>query len=97
MARALVTGGTGFIGSNIALRLVERHWDVVRILERPGASRELLEGGPFEFVTGDALTPETLPPAMQGIDSSFTRQGSWTIGSRVWNACTRSMWMGHAM
>jgi dihydroflavonol-4-reductase len=74
MARALVTGGTGFIGSNVALRLVERQWDV-RILERPGASRELLEGGPFEFVTGDVLTPETLLPAMQGIDVVFHTAG----------------------
>lgn len=74
MARALVTGGTGFIGSNVALRLVERHWDV-RILERPGASRELLEGGPFEFVAGDVLAPETLPPAMRGIDVIFHTAG----------------------
>jgi dihydroflavonol-4-reductase len=74
MTRALVTGGTGFIGSNIALRLVERHWDVC-ILERPGASRELLEGGPFEFVCGDVLEPETLPPAMQGIDVVFHAAG----------------------
>jgi dihydroflavonol-4-reductase len=74
MARALVIGGTGFIGSNIALRLVERHWNV-RILERPGASRELLEGGPFEFVNGDVLEPETLSPAMQGIDVVFHAAG----------------------
>lgn len=74
MTRALVTGGTGFIGSNIALRLVERHWDV-RILERPGASRELLEGGPFEYVSGDVLEPETLPPAMKGIDVVFHAAG----------------------
>lgn len=74
MTRALVTGGTGFIGSNIALRLVERHWDV-RILERPGASRELLEGGPFEFVSGDVLEPGTLPPAMLGIDVVFHAAG----------------------
>ncbi|MEW5829201.1 MAG: NAD-dependent epimerase/dehydratase family protein [Chloroflexota bacterium] len=74
MTRALVTGGTGFIGSNIALRLVERHWEV-RILERPGASRELLEGGPFEFVRGDVLEPETLPLAMEGMDVVFHAAG----------------------
>ncbi|MGD8406562.1 MAG: NAD-dependent epimerase/dehydratase family protein [Anaerolineales bacterium] len=74
MTRALVIGGTGFVGSNIALRLVERHWDV-SIMERPGASRELLEGGPFEFVSGDVLEPETLPPAMQGIDVVFHAAG----------------------
>ncbi len=74
MPRALVTGGTGFIGSNIALRLIERRWDV-RILERPGASRVLLEEGPFEFVTGDVLTPDTLPAAMQGIDVVFHAAG----------------------
>ena len=74
MARALVTGGTGFLGSNIALRLVERHWDV-RILERPGACRILLEGGPFEFVSGDVLEPETLPLALKGIDVVFHAAG----------------------
>ena len=74
MTRALVTGGTGFVGSNIALRLVERGWDV-RILERPNASRILLEDGPFEFVTGDVLVPDTLLPAMRGIDVVFHAAG----------------------
>lgn len=72
--RALITGGTGFVGSNIALRLLERGWQV-RILERPGASRELLEGGPFEFVPGDVLDPETLLPAMRNIDVVFHTAG----------------------
>jgi dihydroflavonol-4-reductase len=74
MTRALVTGGTGFVGSNIALYLLERHWDV-RILERSGASREVLEGGQFEFVSGDVLEPETLLPAMRGIDVIFHAAG----------------------
>ncbi|GAB4504627.1 MAG: NAD-dependent epimerase/dehydratase family protein [Anaerolineales bacterium] len=74
MPRALVTGGTGFVGSNIALRLAERHWEV-RILARPGSSRELLEGGPFEFASGDVLLPETLLPAMQGMDIVFHAAG----------------------
>lgn len=74
MPRALVTGGTGFIGSNIALRLIERGWEV-RILERRGASRILLEDGPFEFVTGDVLIPDSLPAAMKGIDVVFHAAG----------------------
>ncbi len=74
MTCALVTGGTGFIGSNIALRLVERGWQV-RILERPGASHVLLEDGPFLFVEGDVLAPETLPPAMAGVDVVFHAAG----------------------
>src|SRR5512146_556907 len=74
MPHALVTGGTGFVGSNMALRLVERGWET-SILERPGASRILLEGGPFDFVTGDVLAPETLPVAMKGIDVVFHAAG----------------------
>jgi dihydroflavonol-4-reductase len=84
MTRALVTGGTGFIGSNIALRLVERHWDV-HILERPGTSRELLEGGPFEFVSGDVLEPDTLLPTMQSIEVIFHAAGVvdyWNQGEK---------------
>jgi len=74
MAVALLTGGTGFLGSNIALRLIERGWQV-RILERSGTDRVLLEGGPFEYITGDILEPETLPQAMQGIDVLFHAAG----------------------
>ncbi|RME73022.1 MAG: NAD-dependent epimerase/dehydratase family protein [Chloroflexi bacterium] len=74
MPRALVIGGTGFLGSNLALRLVERGWEV-RILARPGSSRILLEDGPFEYAEGDVLVPETLPPAMQGVDVVFNTAG----------------------
>ena len=74
MLRALVTGGTGFIGSNLALRLVEHGWKV-RVLERPGANRELLEDGPFDFITGDVLEPESLPPAMEGVNVLFHAAG----------------------
>ena len=74
MPRALITGGTGFIGSNIALRLLELGWSV-RILERPGASRVLLEDGPFEYVPGDVLAPETLASAMKAVDVVFHAAG----------------------
>lgn len=72
--RALVTGGTGFIGSNIALRLVERGWQV-RVLARPDSDHVLLEGGPFEYVCGDVLEPDSLPAAVQDIDVVFHAAG----------------------
>ena len=74
MAHALLTGGTGFIGSNLALRLVERGWRVT-ILQRPGASHVLLEGGAFEFVDGDVLETETVVAALKDIDVLFHAAG----------------------
>lgn len=74
MAHALLTGGTGFIGSNLALRLVERGWRVT-ILQRPGASHILLEGGAFEFVDGDVLQTETVVAALKDIDVLFHAAG----------------------
>ncbi len=85
MPAALVTGGTGFLGSNLALRLVERRWQV-RILARPGANLELLEGGPFETVEGDILAPGSLPPAMRDVDVVFHAAGVvdyWRQGKDV--------------
>lgn len=85
---ALVTGGTGFIGSNIALRLVERGWQV-RILARPGASLQLLEDGPFEYAWGDVLEPESLAAPMVDIDVVFHAAGVvdyWRQGVERMNA-----------
>jgi dihydroflavonol-4-reductase len=74
VAHALVAGGTGFVGSNLALRLVERGWKVT-IMERPESSRELLEEGPFEFIQADVLDLESLKRAMQGVDVVFNAAG----------------------
>jgi dihydroflavonol-4-reductase len=71
MAKALVTGGTGFVGSNIALRLIERRWDV-----------RILEGGPFEFFSGDVLDQESLISAIQGIDVLF-HVDHWNQGTET--------------
>ncbi len=87
MPRALITGGTGFIGSHVARRLRERGWSV-RVLERPGSSRALLADLPFEYVTGDVLEPATLAPAVMGVDAVFHVAGvvdHWRQGSERMN------------
>ena len=66
--RWLLTGATGFIGLNLAERLVARG-DVVRALVRePSRAGELSRLG-VELVAGDVSRPETLPPAVGGVDA----------------------------
>jgi dihydroflavonol-4-reductase len=62
---ALVTGGTGFVGSHVARRLLVEGV-AVRVLARPQSSLRNLEGLPVEIVYGDLRQAETLLPAVRG-------------------------------
>lgn len=68
--RALVTGGTGFIGSAVARTLVSAG-HCVRALVRPGSNRQNLEGIPIEVVLGDLLDEVSLSSAVKGCDAVF--------------------------
>ncbi|HVP06093.1 MAG TPA: NAD-dependent epimerase/dehydratase family protein [Dehalococcoidia bacterium] len=66
--RALVTGATGFLGSHIAERLIQRG-DSVRALVRPASRTSFLESlGGVEFVQGDVTQAPTLTTALEGVD-----------------------------
>jgi CDP-paratose 2-epimerase len=66
MDRLLITGGAGFVGSNLAVSLAERHpeWQIVALdnLYRRGSELNLprLEAAGVEFVRGDVREPEDL-------------------------------------
>ncbi len=68
--RALVTGGTGFLGANLAADLRRRGW-AVRILRRPTSPLEAVEDLEVEHAIGDVLEPESLRRAMAGCDAVF--------------------------
>jgi CDP-paratose 2-epimerase len=69
MPRLLVTGGAGFVGSNLAVSLATQHpdWDVVAFdnLHRKGSELNLprLEQAGVEFVRGDIREPAELDQA----------------------------------
>jgi nucleoside-diphosphate-sugar epimerase len=63
----LVTGATGFLGSHIVERLVQRG-EHVRALVRATSRTSLLESLGVELVQGDITDAESLAPALSGID-----------------------------
>ena len=65
--RALVTGGTGFVGSQVVRVLVEDGVDV-RVLARSGSDRRALADLPVEVATGDLADPVSLKAPLQGVE-----------------------------
>jgi CDP-paratose 2-epimerase len=78
MTGALVTGGAGFIGTNLAERLLSRG-ERVRIVDnlaRPGVAANLAwlqrrHGDRLEVMIGDLCEPGVAAAAVHGVDSIF--------------------------
>ncbi|MEO6122947.1 MAG: NAD-dependent epimerase/dehydratase family protein [Ilumatobacteraceae bacterium] len=97
--RALVTGVAGFIGSNLAARLLMDGWDVRGVdcftdyyaesIKRDNLA-PLNQSTSFEMVEADLLVAD-LETLLQGVDVVFHEagqagvRGSWASGFRVYN------------
>jgi dihydroflavonol-4-reductase len=68
--KVLVTGGTGFVGSQIVVALLRRG-DAVRVLHRATSNLVMLEGLPVEHFLGDVLEAEAVARAVAGCDLVF--------------------------
>ena len=66
----LVTGGTGFIGANVARELIAAG-ATVRVLARPGGDRRALAGVKVEIVEGDLLDRASVRRALGGVRSVY--------------------------
>ena len=70
MHKALVTGATGFVGSNLVLALRKLGWSV-RILVRDPTRAAHLASPDTELITGSLQGVETLAEAVAGVDVVF--------------------------
>ena len=75
MKRALITGGAGFIGSNLADRLVAGGIEVV-IYDNLSTGRREWVNAEARLVEGDVLDTEALSAAMHGCDTVFHLQAN---------------------
>ena len=80
----LVTGGAGFIGSNLVGRLLEdKRISIVSVLDNLATGlqqniNELSGNKKFRFVEGDIRDFETCLQACEGVDVFHTRQ-RWAL------------------
>jgi dihydroflavonol-4-reductase len=70
MARTLVTGATGFIGSHVARLLVQRG-DEVHVTVRADSSMAGLDGLDLKAVRADILDRRSIRRAMRGVERVF--------------------------
>lgn len=76
----LVVGGSGFIGSWVAEKLVSSG-EEVRVLDRN--PKPVFLSSDIEYLRGDACDPEDMKAALQGVDTVFLLSGRTGAGESI--------------
>lgn len=90
MSRILITGGAGFIGANLARRLIRAGHDVTVYdnLSRPGSKDNLpwiSAAGTFAFVQADVTDATSLARAARGCDRIYHLAGQVAVTTSLLN------------
>jgi dihydroflavonol-4-reductase len=82
MAKTLVTGGTGFIGSHLVRELAGRG-DDLRLLVREGSEAGHLSEFEWERFTGDVVDRDSVRKALKGVERVFHVAGTTSMRTRA--------------
>ncbi len=77
--RLLITGATGMVGGLVTQRALKAGY-TVRAMVRSTSNRDSLDGLEVEQFEADLADPETLPPALEGVDfvvNTAAHVGDW--------------------
>ena len=85
MARYLVTGGAGFIGSHLVESLIDDGHSVRVLDDLSSGNRENIPAG-VEFIRADVTDPSVVGPAFDGIEGCFHLAAIASVeqGNRDW-------------
>jgi dihydroflavonol-4-reductase len=67
MAKAFVTGATGFIGSHLVDELLKKNYEI-KCLVRKNSNTKWLKDKPVEYIEGDLFTEDVLKKALTGTE-----------------------------
>ncbi len=79
--KVLVTGATGFIGGNLARRLVAQGHQV-KALARPGSNTSTIDSTGVKVVLGDILDSDSVDRGLQGCQWVFHCAAAYTFWSK---------------
>lgn len=87
--KCLVTGATGFLGTNLVHQLVKLGWEV-RALGLPGSETKYLSGLPVEIVFGDVGEQADMMKQASGADVVFNVAGDTSFWKKLYGRQRRT-------
>jgi dihydroflavonol-4-reductase len=87
--KVLVTGGTGFLGTNIVLECIENGYEV-RAFGLAGSETKYIKDLGVDFMAGDVTDPQSVKMAMEGMDYVIHVAGDTSFWNKLFERQRRT-------
>ena len=82
MKKILVTGATGFLGTNITLQLLKLDYNI-RAFGLPNSTTKYIDNPHVEFQFGDIVNPDDVKKAVEGVDIIIHTAGDTSFWKKL--------------